>query len=98
MIRVNLVAIFAYFFLFLQSLFAQFGWSPINPGTNNNINSVFFINNNTGYLAGEFSTLLKSTNGGLNWVQLNSPVSTNFTGYILLTRIMDMLQEMLGRL
>jgi hypothetical protein len=37
--------------------------------------SVYFINNETGYIAGEGAvsgTILKTTNGGLNWISQNS--------------------------
>jgi hypothetical protein len=36
-----------------------------------------FVNNNTGYACGEFSTLIKTTNGGNNWFLLNNYGYTN---------------------
>lgn len=60
-------------------------WTAINPGTTNDIKSLFFTDANTGYMgAGKFQGLmLKTTNGGLNWTTQNlglpyGPRSLNF--------------------
>lgn len=79
MIRVNLLSVLFYVLIFTKFSFAQFGWTPLNSGTVNNINSVFFVNNNTGYVSGDQSTILKTTNSGNNWIVSNSPVSANFS-------------------
>lgn len=74
--------------LLATSAIAQ--WLPQNSGTQNTLNSVFFTDNNTGYVVGESGTILKTTNGGDQWIQLNSGTvkslrSVNFitpnTGY-----------------
>lgn len=53
--------------LFAQgSLFAQSGWYPLQSGTSNILNSVYFVDANTGYMAGD-GIILKSTNSGNNW-------------------------------
>lgn len=48
-------------------------WKWLNPGPQgNNLYSVDFADNNTGYACGNYGTLLKSTNAGQSWYQLNS--------------------------
>jgi photosystem II stability/assembly factor-like uncharacterized protein len=52
-------------------------WTTINLGGNIRLNSIYFINQNTGYIAGgydngspnhiSYSKIYKSTNGGVNW-------------------------------
>lgn len=60
-------------------------WSAVNPGTTDNIHSIFFTDSNTGYMgAGRFQGLMfKTTNAGLNWTMQNlglpyGPRSINF--------------------
>jgi len=44
----------------------------LSSGTNQWLNSVYFANANTGYAVGDHGTILKTTNGGTNWVALLS--------------------------
>lgn len=60
-------------------------WSAVNPGTTDDIHSIFFTDSNTGYMgAGRFQGLMfKTTNAGLNWTMQNlglpyGPRSINF--------------------
>jgi len=47
--------------------FAQSGWTLLNPlPTVNNLKSIYFVDNNTGWMAGE-CIVLKTTDGGINW-------------------------------
>lgn len=50
-----------------------FGWYILNTGTDRNLNDVIFINMNTGWVGGD-SILLKTTNGGVNWIIQQLPV------------------------
>ena len=63
-------------FLFCASLFSQTGWIQINTGAVKSINDIFFINANTGWAVGD-STIIKTTNGGLNWVSQGYTYSSN---------------------
>ena len=48
-------------------------WKWLNPGPQGNtLYSVDFADNNTGYACGNYGTLLKSTNAGQSWQQVNS--------------------------
>ncbi|MBM4159180.1 MAG: T9SS type A sorting domain-containing protein [Ignavibacteria bacterium] len=66
-----------------QSIHAQSGWFYQNSGTNFALNDVYFINENTGWIAG-YSIVLKTTNGGLNWISQTLPEQTNNTGIYFL--------------
>ncbi len=52
-------------------------WFPLNSGTTNNLNSVYFTDVNTGYAVGEGGTILKTTDGGVNWLFKNSETLFN---------------------
>jgi len=65
-------------------------WVHLNPGTTNTLNSVFFLDINTGYAVGNSGTICKTTNGGAQWqlIQLNTGYQLNsiwfsnaFSGY-----------------
>ncbi|MEO8211325.1 MAG: YCF48-related protein, partial [bacterium] len=55
-------------------------WTSYTPGagTNNNLNSIYFIDNNTGWTVGNDSTILKTTNGGINWANQTCGTSSYF--------------------
>ncbi|MBI4811129.1 MAG: T9SS type A sorting domain-containing protein, partial [Ignavibacteriales bacterium] len=44
-----------------------FGWIRLNSGTTNNLSAVAFIDDYYGVVVGEFGTILRTTNGGLQW-------------------------------
>lgn len=50
-------------------------WSVQHSGTGAHLQSVFFLNENLGWAAGEFGVILKTTNGGSSWVPQISGVS-----------------------
>jgi photosystem II stability/assembly factor-like uncharacterized protein len=51
--------------LFSSSAYSQ--WFQQNSGVNYQLNSVYFIDQNTGFAAGFNGSVLKTTNGGTNW-------------------------------
>jgi len=70
---------------------SQTGWYSLTSNTTNNLTGVCFVNSSTGFAIGESSTILKTTNEGLNWFVISSPVVATFkdihfanvnTGYI----------------
>lgn len=66
--------------LFLLSnsiVFSQSGWYYQNFG-GNDLNSIRFVNSNTGWAVGYNGTIMKTTNGGSNW-----SVQSVGAGYIL---------------
>ncbi len=42
-------------------------WNTVFQDTAS-LNSIFFINDNTGWAAGRFSSIVKTTNSGINWI------------------------------
>lgn len=66
-------------FLFSNLCFSQTGWYQVNSGTNRYLNSVSFINLNTGFSVGGSGTLLTTSNTGSSW----QSISLNDTTYEL---------------
>jgi len=62
-LSILLITLFA-----LNTVNAQ--WVQLSSGTSNNLHSVFFIDSNTGFVVGDNGTILKTTNGGANWVTI----------------------------
>lgn len=62
-------------FVLSGRLTAQNGWYPLQSGTGNVLKSVFFVNDNTGFMSGN-GIILKTMNGGTNWLV----ISTDFSG------------------
>jgi photosystem II stability/assembly factor-like uncharacterized protein len=62
-----------------QNIFPQSGWQWVNPlPQGNDLYDVQFANANTGYAAGEKATIIKTTNGGLNWKVYQIPTSITY--------------------
>ena len=47
-------------------------WIQQPSPTTNLLRSVCFIDENTGFIVGEFGTILKTTNGGTTWTSISS--------------------------
>ncbi len=48
---------------------------PYDVGVASSINSVYFINETTGFLCGDAGVVYKSVNGGVNWTSSNAGIS-----------------------
>jgi photosystem II stability/assembly factor-like uncharacterized protein len=64
----------------------------VSTSTTQKLNSVYFVNNNIGYIAGNFGTILKTSDGGNTWTVLSSGITQDLrsiyftdvnTGYIV---------------
>jgi photosystem II stability/assembly factor-like uncharacterized protein len=55
-----------------SALHAQSIWQPLNSGTTKNLHEVFFTSADTGYVVGEDSVLLRTTDRGNTWTRLNN--------------------------
>ena len=69
-------------FIFLISILAIFNsylftqsWVQQNSGTNLHLNCIYFINSNTGFIGADSGRALKTTNGGINWIIINTGLS-----------------------
>ena len=61
------------FLTFFISSFANAQWVVHQAPTNATLFDIEFYNKNTGWAVGENGTLLKTTNGGINWTLLINP-------------------------
>ncbi len=73
-----IVAICSGHFSIAQSWFVQ------NSGTDSTLDDVYFVNNDIGYACG-WNTVLKTTDGGTNWL----PLTTGFANYYLNVRFIN---------
>ena len=92
----KIITLILLLFIYSSNFYSQTGWFQQNSGTLLNLNSVYFVDGNTGYTVGDtgqytiVNNLFKTTNGGSNWVRLNFsfyPLSSVFfldanTGFI----------------
>jgi len=77
----KIISCFLLFLLLIPTINSQPGWQLLNSGTNIVLRDVCFINDNTGWVVGYNSisqvALLKTTNGGVNWIsQVNNGISS----------------------
>ena len=56
-------------------------WFELNSGTTSNLTSLCFTDIETGYVCGYNGTLLKTTNGGINWI--HSAIDTNYSLFFI---------------
>ncbi|NLO19778.1 MAG: T9SS type A sorting domain-containing protein [Ignavibacteria bacterium] len=67
------------------------GWEYVTSNTFNDLNSLYFVNANVGYIVGEGAIVLKTTNGGISWEGDYRPENVDFnkvsfklnTGFII---------------
>jgi len=62
-------------FILIENSYSQ--WIMLNSSTSSNLSSVCFVNNSTGFVAGDNGLIIKTTNGGINWTPLNSGLTEN---------------------
>jgi len=59
--------------------FSQVSWYPYQTGVTDNFTSVHFYNDTYGMAASSNGKIVKTTNGGINWTQVNPTLSMNFS-------------------
>ena len=65
------------FALLIINVYSQ--WTQLSSPTSNNLNTIAFINNSTGYTSGSLSgSILKTTNGCQSWTFLTSGTGSTF--------------------
>jgi len=75
-------------FMFATSFYftsAQTGWVQLNSGTTSNLNCVYFINSNTGFVGADNGILLKTMNGGINWSRVDTSLSYRRKGLFFIS-------------
>lgn len=69
------ILLFVLFFLVLQNdIYSQNYWIRNPSPTNIILSEVYFLNNNTGWIAGDSGTVFRTTNQGLNWTRQSTYV------------------------
>jgi len=61
--------------LYLSQSLAQ--WTQLSSGTNNTLNEIFFPALDTGFVAGNSGTLLRTVDGGITWTTMSSFTTLN---------------------
>ncbi len=54
-------------------------WELVKIGTDKNLNSISFVDDYKGFIAGDSGLFMQSADGGLNWKKFNTPFPNNFT-------------------
>ncbi|MCD4698540.1 MAG: T9SS type A sorting domain-containing protein [Bacteroidales bacterium] len=65
------------FFMLLPWFLLKAQWEPQYSGTENELNSVYFISESTGWVCGFNGTVLYTSDGGTNWVNIPSWTDLN---------------------
>jgi photosystem II stability/assembly factor-like uncharacterized protein len=66
--------------IFIQSeMFSQAGWQQQTSSTSQILNSISIIDENTAYVCGGGGTIIKTTDGGTNWILQNSGYTNELT-------------------
>lgn len=76
--------------------FAQ-SWNQISVPTSARLNDIDFASNSVGYIVGDSATILKTTDGGVNWVKLNATFNGVSFGDLNISDI-DFVSETIGYL
>jgi len=79
------------FLLLFGNGYSQWIWQNPHP-VGSNLQSCFFTTSNTGYAVGWDGTIIKTTNGGVNWIQIYTGLylkfysiffTNQYTGYVI---------------
>ena len=68
----RLIIIF-FFFTLLFNFKSEAQWIQQNSGTNQNLYDIEFINEKTGWAVGDVGVVIKTSNGGINWINIPNP-------------------------
>jgi photosystem II stability/assembly factor-like uncharacterized protein len=78
MVKRVIVFVLLNYLLFFNNCFSQSGWTLLQTGLTDNFTSVHFYSQMYGMAVSSSGKIIKTTNGGLNWTQLNPGISMNF--------------------
>jgi len=67
----NLYSFLLLLVLLLTNTNSNSQWSKIPSGTTSNLNDIYFIDKNIGFVTGNLGCILKTTNGGDNWTSIS---------------------------
>lgn len=84
--------VFSFFIFYPLHSFSQQGWYQLNSGTSQSFSGIYFTSGDTGYVSGQNGRIMKTTNGGINWINQISGTTNGLasiffvnsdTGYIV---------------
>ena len=79
----------------ISTAWSQSTWYEISTPTSNKLRAIDFVNSSVGYIVGDSTTILKTTDGGATWIDLNhSGISTNNWSQDLVD--VDFVDELVG--
>ncbi len=61
-------------------IFTQTGWQVVNTGTTNNLNAITAIDTNYIFICANNDEILRSSNGGLDWIRFQTGTGYNLSG------------------
>lgn len=67
--KLNFLFYSLFILLFSSNVLAQSGWVKQPVNSTNTLIGMYFINDNTGWITGDSSIILSTTNGGTNWTK-----------------------------
>ena len=79
MLRFNILPVIIFYLFLSSNLFAQGQrevWVKIPSPVNKTLRNLSFIDEQTGWAAGEGGTIIHTSNGGIDWIVQNSEVQT----------------------
>lgn len=65
-------------FAAVSAIYPQSGWVNLNSGVSYELRGMYFLNNNTGWIVGFSANVLKTTNGGSNWITQSTNWNSGF--------------------
>ena len=69
------------FFATVSFVYSQGTWARITSPVQENLRKICFVDSLYGWAAGDSGVILRTTNGGLNWVQQNRNISLYFMDF-----------------
>lgn len=75
--------------ILLSDLYADYAdeyWIKVQSPTTRDLSKCFFINNNTGWVSGDSGTIIKTTNGGNNWVIQNTNIFNDIKSIFFISK------------
>lgn len=71
-------------FLLTTGTYSQNHWHILNSPTSKNLNKLYFLNNETGWVAGDQGLIMKTSDGGQNWTAQITNTASNIEEIFML--------------
>lgn len=71
-------------FFFITGAYSQNHWNILNSPTTNNLTKLYFLDNQTGWVAGDRGLIMKTSDGGQDWTLQATNISNNIEEIFML--------------